>query len=292
MCTTGCSLTGDVSGRQGIENKPNITVNVPQQIDPEKLKGDIESSLEDKIKIESKSVQNQMSGMLNVAEARLADKVTGVEASIRTDLKSEINSRIDVATNIRAQLADQIATNVKLQTELNNQIQISNDMKVQLSAQTTLMTDLRLKVEGLSINVNAQVGINNKLENRVETLSAGHDINYLPKEAVEIMVDRERSTSKIIAGILGMIMLAITVFGKFSRQREQNRTLEEREERRMMFNLLLEVLTILPASEGSKIQDRLSKITKTAIKKQQDDYLPDPQEPKDTVDKKWWQFWR
>jgi hypothetical protein len=98
---------------------------------------------------------------------------------------------------------------------------------------------------------NGQVGLLNKIDSRLEQVSstAGRDVINFPPEAVEIIV-----------ALLGVAVIAIGWIGRNARLREKLRTDEEKDERKILSDLLMETLAMLPESRSREVRDLKEKI--------------------------------
>jgi len=262
---SGCRNAAQVGGDTGSQSitSPKIEVKVPEPFDRDKFKDDVLSSLDDHIKLETKNTQQQMTGALNVAKAKMADKVTGLETKLEgkfTGIESKINSEVKANFEAKSQIDAKLSLVDDLKIKLQNQIDLNARLQSTIDAQASILSNLQFKIGEIQNSTNAQLGWNNTYEQRLEKLNAGRDVNYLPKEAVYI-----------IMGILCVIMAAMAWLGKLTRQHEQNRTDVEREERKMTYNLLLEVLTSLlhDGAHTQEIKQKINKITNIMGKKEE-----------------------
>jgi hypothetical protein len=107
---------------------------------------------------------------------------------------------------------------------------------------------------------NGQVGLLNRIDSRIETLSAGRDVNQLPKEAVDVMLGAYRMTIWLILSSLTIAIVAIAWIGRNARLREKLRADEEHDERKILSDLLMETLAMLPESRSKEIRELKDKL--------------------------------
>jgi len=261
---SGCIL--DQKGKINQENQPPV-INLPpnQEVDTEKLRKGIREDTRQEVLATSTSTAAQMTGAVNASVSKLADKLTGLEANIKAvmentvnlnaqasaELRAKLEASLQVVTDLRAELKIINEFNTKFEARINADISAIKDLKAQIGQ---LNTQLNAQ---LSAMANAQAGLLNKIESTIETTTAtaGGDVNFLPKEAVEIMVNRERSFTYIIGAIMGAITLAIGWIGRMARLREKNRTIEEQAERKRTTGLLMTVLGMLPEGQAEKVKE-------------------------------------
>lgn len=265
LILTGCELTGQRNdGRQNnpVDQRPVINIPSPRILTSEEVKEQLATQL-DKTKTDirqdiltsTNSTQNQMQGLLNASVSKIADQVKGVEANIKDlltinntatiEVKNKLENTITVVNQMKAELA----VTIQMVNQVNTQLSVVNEMKVQLEK-------LNAQVAG---SASAQVGWNNKYEQKLQNISetitstAGRDVNYLPKEAVQIMLDRERTFTYFIGGILALAATVISLSYRFAREREAGRRQVEVTERRETYGLVMRLLAMVSNRKSSEI---------------------------------------
>jgi hypothetical protein len=249
------SCIGDQKGKQDQVAQPPI-INVPpsQTVDTDKLR----AGIKDDITASSNNMANQLTGAVNAPIAKLAEKLTGLEATIQMEIKNTLSVNTQASADLRAKLEAMmtVLTEIKVSFKMITEFNIGIDSKI--SADASLIRELQAKIDSLNAQIagmaNGQVGLSNKLDSTIANLTAGRDVNYLPKEAVQIMLDREKTFMYIIGSIMGVITVAIGWIGRNARERERLRTQEEREERQAATSLLMEALALLPDTKAKDVQ--------------------------------------
>lgn len=206
------------------------TSKVLAEADLIKEREDIKSTLRQEILASSNNTQNQLSGLVNASVSKLAEQVKGVEANWH----------------------NQATLTAKIAEQLSNTMTASAELKAELKVQMQANLDARLQIEKMQTQLGVQAGVLNRMETTTNDLRAGRDVNYVPKELVEITAERERTFTYIIGGIMTLISIAIGWIGRNAREREKLRSEEERRERQQTQELLLHVLSLLPEAKAAE----------------------------------------
>lgn len=256
---TGC--IADQNNRQANSSNqtgPTLNVPAPRLVTEEELKKEREASREavraetsrvkDELKTEiqasSNNTQNQLSGLVNASVSKIAEKVTGVEA------KAEAN--IQATAKVADTLHTVVTNTAVLEVQLKNQVELNTRLEAKLEAQLNITNDLRLQLEKVNLQMQGVVagiaGVNNKVEtiSTNATNTAGRDVNYLPKEAVDLF-------TYWLGGLFSLATLAIMWIGRNARLRERARTAEEKDERQKTQEMLLYVLSLLPEAKSADV---------------------------------------
>lgn len=222
---TGC-LSGGRAGHEGgtvRQDAPKVDIHVPppQVVDQEKVVaelGRVRSDIQTEIQHSSNNTQNALSGLVNASVSKVAERVTGVEATVK-DLLTINNT---ATANINTQFDSMLKATATMEARMDNVVTFNNNMQADLKATVNALSEI--KVELGKINGAAQVGFNNKIEQLQQDLknTAGRDVNYLPKEAVYMFVT-------IISILAGLATTIAVVMGNNARQRERLETEKERE---------------------------------------------------------------
>jgi hypothetical protein len=275
MILTGCITGQRNDGRQEspVDQRPVVNVESPKLLTSEQVKDQLATQLDatkkdirQEILTSTNSTQNQMQGLLNASVSKIADQVKGVEANLKDLLTINNTANIEV----KNKLENTITAVNQMKAELNTTIQAVNQMSVQLQ----VVNEMKLQLEKLNAqaaaSASAQIGWNNKYEQKLENItetisnSAGRDVNYLPKEAVQIMLDRERTFTYFIGGILALATTIISFAYKFARQREAGRRQEEVVERKETYGLVMKLLAMVSNKRSPdiirQIEDHAKKI--------------------------------
>jgi hypothetical protein len=254
LLLSGCIKGQEIDSRQEntvIQKPPVVNVNVPKAevVDLDAVKREISTE----IQTSSNNTSNQLSGLVNASVSKLAEKVTGLEASISANmtntavanLKSEVQASAAIVTSLRADIRNSIDVNTKLDATLT----AINQMSLSVGKIETQMTAAAA----------AQVGLENSFEQKLETINTtvktGRDsnINYLPQAAVDIMLaqieaanENGRSQNRLWMYIMGGIFTAVTTIAGYAyrnaRLREQGTA-----------KLLMQALAQLPPEKAEVI---------------------------------------
>ena len=266
LLLTSCVL--DQKGKIDQPVSPPPVINVPpsQTVDT----GELRRGIKEDFTTSSNAMANQLTGAVNAPIAKLAEKLTGIEATLQTEINNTLEVNTQASAELRAKLEAMltIMTEIKVTFKMITEFNIGIDSKI--SADASLIREMSAKVDNLNAQIagmaNGQVGLSNKLDSTIANLSAGRDVNYLPREAVQIMVDREKTFMYIIGSIMGVITIAIGWIGRNAREREKLRTQAEREERKATTSLLMEALTLMPDTKAKEVQQIKARLSGQPLK--------------------------
>jgi len=240
----GCLDVKPRTGNEGndtvVQPAPDVHVNVPppQTVDQEEVKSEIRKAASDvktEVRSSANNTQSNMSGLVNASVSKLGEEITGVKAEIGdvqtdvTGIKSEVGDIKTEVTGVKAEIGDvqTDVTGVKsevgdIKTEVTGVKAEVGDVKTEVTGVKEMVNDIRLEVG--KINALGQAGINNKLEQIEEHVknNAGRDVNYLPREAVKLMIG-------IITALCGLATTIVMVLGRNARIREREEADRERE---------------------------------------------------------------
>ena len=212
----GCLDVKPRTGNEGndtvVQPAPDVHVNVPppQTVDQEEVKSEIRKAASDvktEVRSSANNTQSNMSGLVNASVSKLGEEITGVKAEIG-DVQTDV-------TGIKSEVGD-------IKTEVTGVKAEVGDVKTEVTGVKEMVNDIRLEVG--KINALGQAGINNKLEQIEEHVknNAGRDVNYLPREAVKLMIG-------IITALCGLATTIVMVLGRNARIREREEADRERE---------------------------------------------------------------
>ena len=253
-------LSGCMFDQKGHIEQPLAppVINVPpnQEVDTAELRQDIK----DDITASSNATANQMTGAVNASISKLAEKITGLEANLSSVVNASANLNMTASAELRAKLEASLSVVTELKTELKMVNEFNTKIETKMSVDANLVRELQSRIDSLNatltakmdVQANAQAGLYNKLDTRLENISntAGRDVNYFPAAAVEIII-----------AILGVVTIAIGWIGRNARLREKLRTDDERNERKILSDLLMETLTMLPESRAKDVRYLREKLT-------------------------------
>ena len=212
----GCLDVKPRTGNEGndtvVQPAPDVHVNVPppQTVDQEEVKSEIRKAASDvktEVRSSANNTQSNMSGLVNASVSKLGEEITGVKAEIG-DVQTDV-------TGVKSEVGD-------IKTEVTGVKAEVGDVKTEVTGVKEMVNDIRLEVG--KINALGQAGINNKLEQIEEHVknNAGRDVNYLPREAVKLMIG-------IITALCGLATTIVMVLGRNARIREREEADRERE---------------------------------------------------------------
>lgn len=157
---------------------------------------------------------NAQAAVLGVQISKLESELTGVKSNIsdlvriNNDLELKIGkmeNNLSLSNELRLQLKNQMDLALQIQTSAN--ISALNGMKNELAAQLQVIAELKLKLDA---TVNAQVGMNNKVDELKQT--SGRDsinINQFNRETLEAIKSGNQTTiysALIFCLVIGLIL--------------------------------------------------------------------------------------
>lgn len=261
-------LFGCIAGQKGDINQdyplpPVVDPTLGREVVMDKLRKDIKED----ITTSSNATATQMTGAVNASVSKLAEKLVGLEASIRASIKATFTANTQANAELRAEMQNMLQVITALKIELKMINEFNTKLEARINADISVVKELKSQIGAMTAKldsqVNGQAGLWAKMESKMESITntAGRDINnYLPREAVDVMMDRERSFTYTIGAIMGAITLAIGWIGRMARLREKNRTIMEREERQYTARLLTTVLGMLPEGRASEVEEIKAKL--------------------------------
>lgn len=178
---------------------------------------------------------DQMSGLVTAKVGQLAEKLTGVEANLRTEFRAEANLSAAATANLTAKVDSNITTTAEMRADLK----IVASMQATISAQATLMNDMKATIDKLQAQLSATTAAQVGLSNSLTSMQAGRDTNALTPEAVRLVLG---ITGGLFLLLTTVIVLVVRSAYAAATLRETNRAKSEAEERRQTTSLLMEVL--------------------------------------------------
>jgi predicted nuclease with TOPRIM domain len=232
-------LTGCIGDQHSGDNSPVIrqdppVINVPpsQTVDSKGITDDIKRE----ITTSSNATANQLTGLVNASVSKLAEKVNGIEANLSDLVKvsAKLEAKLEVTNELKARLDAAVTATADLKAEMQNIVTTTASMDNRLK----ILTDIKNEMANAA---SAQVGLNNKFEQKLEhleetiTATAGRDVNMLPKTAVDLIQYNLWAMITIITTLCGVASTTIAMAYRSARKREQATS-----------NLLLKVLSMVP----------------------------------------------
>jgi len=198
---------------------PVINIPPSQTVDTTELR----QGVKDDITASSNAMANQMTGAVNAPIAKLAEKLTGLEATIRAEISNTLTSNNQVSAELRAKLEAILTIMAEINVTFKMITEFNTNIDAKLSADASLVRELHAKVDTLNAQVagmaNGQVGLSNKMDSTIANLTAGRDVNQMPKETVEVMLGSYRMLMYIIGGMLS----ALTTIAGYAYRNARNR---------------------------------------------------------------------
>jgi len=237
---SGCIADNNSRLEKG-NQEDKITINVPD-VPIGKVVDDVSS----RVKAEMANNNSQMSGQIN-----------GMIHQIKTDIGKVFEKMFEVNTKINTEFNSTIQGLMKINTELRAEVNIKGSLIEKLSIENA---EIKTKFNAQAqMAANAQIGKNNfkqSIKELKQTFDskAGRDVNMLPQQAVDIIIDSWKTFSAILAGIGSIIVTIITLLLRNSRIRAEQRYQLEKQQSNKMFKLLTQALLHVPPTEAEKVR--------------------------------------
>lgn len=206
--------------------------------------------------------------------AQLSGHITGMIHQIRADFSELIKIQSTVAASAVADVRTQFDSLVKATAELTANMNVSMhttatanaEVTAKLADQLKVLSDLQLKIDKIEAQAaaaaSAQIGYKNQFEQKLDkieqtlTAQAGRDVvtNYFPKETVYMLRDVTAAFVSIIIALCGVATAVISRAYKASRERAEQRHIEELAESKRLEGIILSLSTqgrILPCGAES-----------------------------------------
>ncbi len=233
-CVAGCLLSwflivllasciADQQGHQNQQVAPPV-INIPpsQKVDTDALR----QGIKDDITASSNATASQMTGAVNASISKLAEKLVGLEANLSATITNTATMTNQASAELRAKLDASLTAFTELKASLSMVNEFNAKMENRINLDASLVKDLQAQIGSMAAQMtasaNAQVGLYNKIDSRLENISAGRDVNQMPKETVEVMLGSYR----MVMSITGSLMLVITLLAGYAyrntRKREQS----------------------------------------------------------------------
>lgn len=253
LVLSGCALQENKSGNDNspvIQPAPVVNLNVPP-VATEDIKAEVRRSRDEvkaEIQTSSNNTQSNMSGLVNASVSKLGEKVTGVEAKVEASATATANLSAKV-TGIESKIDSTIVATANLNTKVDSNVQAVAKIDARIEATLTMLNEMNVNIGKL--NAIGQVGIGNKLEQIEEHVAnaAGRDVNYLPKQAVELMIG-------IISALCGLATTVVMVLGRNARLREHQEAERERENVKYWQSVAMKAIGELDPSKSREFTSR------------------------------------
>jgi hypothetical protein len=259
FCLTSCLSPEGKQDNQTVIAPPIINLPPAQQVDTSKIEGKVsslEQGLVKEIQASSNNTQNQLSGLVNASISKLGDKLTGVEANLKDLLNVHLTMTNNLSASANAEIRAKLEATMRVVSDINATMEINNQLTASLNsdikASVTAMNEMKAEVGKMSAN--AQLGIANKLNDIYTSVDnkAGRDVNYLPREAVYIVIGT-------LALVCFVFLMVVIVAGRNSREREEQRTNTERENVARWQAIALEAIASLDPDKAKHFRTILEK---------------------------------
>jgi hypothetical protein len=179
-------------------------------------------------------IENRMKTVQDNMTSLIGGKIDEIGKLI--DIKNTLSAKMDnqIYADLKVHLQNSIEAMATINAAVESSIRVSAEFRAQVQAQFKALSDFNASLAGQVDGLTGQAGVNNRIQKTLETIqqdikaSAGRDVNMLPPQAVEVMMDQNKTFYMTIIGIMGAIkVLALAAFGyiyRNARLREENRT--------------------------------------------------------------------
>lgn len=234
-----------------------------------------ESKAEDKIEVVPRAVldktveaqQEKLVAQVRADQAnnhaQLSGHITGMIHQIRADFSELVKVHATATAtatatamlDIRTQFDSVVKATAELTANTNIAVRTNATASAEISAkladQMKLLSDLEVKIGKLEMQAaaaaSAQVGYKNQFEQKLDkleqtlTAQAGRDVvtNYFPKETVYILRDVTAAFVAILVALCGVATTVISRAYKASRERAEQRHVEELAENRRLGDIIV-----------------------------------------------------
>ena len=220
---TGCVLDqkhADSQANPVVQQAPSVTVSVPpnQTVDAAGIRQGVKDDIRTELQSSNNTTQNQLSGLMNASVSKLAERITGLESSINASLQ------MTASADLKMQLQASMSAVVDLKAEIKNTANLTAKMDTVATAVANISTKIGEIRTSLDATVAGQAGLSNSISKVAEDFkgTAGRDVNFLPREAVDAMISNNRMTAYVLDGVFGLLALLALYGYRMARQREQN----------------------------------------------------------------------
>lgn len=200
-----------------------------------KLKDEIRSETSNEIRNSVQHSSDQLSGLVTTKLGQVAEKIVGVEANLRSEIRAEAN----VSATATAALTAKVDSNIAVTAELRADVKLIATLQATVTAQANLLNDMKLELGKLQAQLSATAAAQVGLTNSVTHMQAGGNNNALTPEAVKLVVS---ITGGLFALLTTIICLVVRSAYKNASLKEANRTNEAIAERRQIFTLLMQAI--------------------------------------------------
>lgn len=213
------------------------SVPVPEDLSPKfkALKDEIRTETTNDIHNAVNHSADQMSGAVNAKVGQLAEKLTGVEVNLRSEMRAEANLNATATATLNAKVDSNITTTAEMKAD----VKLITSMQATLNAQANLINDMRAEIGSLNVKLAATTAAQVGLSNSLTSMQAGRDTNALTPEAVRLVLG---ITGGLFLLLTTVITLTVRSAYAAATLRETNRAKGEADERRQTTSLLMEVL--------------------------------------------------
>jgi len=214
---SGCLLDPKTTHQGVVQQKaPEITVNVPP-LDPS-LKdsaGKAAEGVKAEINTRMKTVQDALSGLIT-------GKIDEIKDLVHLDAKVDARARLDASLSAVLQAIGKLETTIN--GDVTNSASAQADVRASLKALSdnvvSLRADLKVSIDGV------QTGIANRIEKKMEllqqTANSGHDTNFFPPQAVEVMKSQYHVMIVVILTMKAILLAIAGYVYKSTKAREEN----------------------------------------------------------------------
>lgn len=217
ILVSGCLLSPKSTNQGEVQQKaPEVNIHVPP-LDPElkESAGKAAEGLKAEINTRMKTVQDSISGLVTA-------KVDEVKDLVRLDTKIEAKAQLDARLSAVLQAIGKLETTINgdVTTSATAQADIRTSLRALSDNLINLQADLKVSLEGV------QTGIANRIDKKMEiiqqTAKSGHDTNFFPPQAVEVMKSQYHVMIIVILSLKAILLAIAGYVYKSTKAREEN----------------------------------------------------------------------
>lgn len=241
----GCMKLASPEGRhEGRVDQKGPVINIPlaELINDKVIKTTAEKTADRAAENAAAKTANAVTAQIDTKMKTVQDNITGLvtakveEIGKLLDIKADLSAKIEnkMYASLESSIKNNMSAVANLQNNMNASLENTMTFRADMKTQLKAFSDINAKMVGQVDGITGQAGFNNKISKTLETVQqdiraqAGRDVNMLPPQAVEVMMNQNKTFYWTIIGILAVIM-AITLSAMLyiyrnSRLREENRT--------------------------------------------------------------------
>lgn len=203
---SGCSgiqALGDNQSRQTAQQGPaTVAIPVLPPTDSKAAAGPVQ-----RVEASASNNATEQTQQLGIQIAKLGERVEGIHAELNSTINANATLSASAVADIRASIRTEIDATAKVNAKA--------------------VAELDVKLEALAA---AQVGINNRIDQTTQTISAGRDANtktiQFTKDMSDTLIESERSHGRTLIAVVLLLCGVLVVFLECSRRRAEKRAVK------------------------------------------------------------------